>query len=59
MGIVEAEGHALIFAVFSPRSSFTSPYYKTFGENRTNVIKLKPLAGRRLADAEDDEVRCH
>jgi len=43
MGIVEAEGHALIFAVFSPRSSFTSPYYKTLGENRTNVIKLKPL----------------
>lgn len=26
------------------------PYYKTFGENRTNVIKLKPLQVNLLAD---------
>jgi hypothetical protein len=26
------------------------PYYKTFGENRTNVIKLKPLQVNMLAD---------
>ena len=26
------------------------PYYKTFGENRTKVIKLKPLQVNLLAD---------
>jgi hypothetical protein len=26
------------------------PYYKTFGENRANVIKLKPLQVNLLAD---------
>ena len=35
------------------RGSFSSryfPYYKTFGENRTSVIKLKPPQVNLLAD---------